>query len=410
MSRLTLSQVFARPSAVAVLYSIAALLLTWPLAAVVTHQVAGDASDTLFNCWVLQWTSGQAMRALHGDLSALRHYWDGNIFYPASLTLAYSNHLTPQLLQALPVLASTGNIVLAYNLLFLATIVLSGLGVYLLVRAITHEPLAAFVGGLAFAFAPYRIDQYVHLEVLSSEWMPFALFGLRRFIVTGRLLPLAGGTAAVVVQALSCGYYLAYFAPFVVAYCLCELALQNRLRDGATWRALVGAGAIALIVVGTFSWPYAECRRRGDGGAGGGRRARPRRGRTLLRRHARICDGLVVVAALGIPHPGAAARRRRRLPRPRDSVLWRRRHRRQRQPCRCRPARDARQQSTLAAVARRRPRDRGGRPRLPARPGARDRAQRVLDWRLRGPPQWAPSAERNHIVVMILAMDSPASR
>ena len=62
----------ARPSAVAVLYSIAALLLTWPLAAVVTHQVAGDASDTLFNCWVLQWTSGQVMRALHGDLSALR--------------------------------------------------------------------------------------------------------------------------------------------------------------------------------------------------------------------------------------------------------------------------------------------------------------------------------------------------
>jgi hypothetical protein len=269
MSRLTLSQMFARPSAVAVLYSIAALLLTWPLAAVVTHQVAGDASDTLFNCWVLQWTSGQVMRALHGDLSALRHYWDGNIFYPASLTLAYSNHLTPQLLQALPVLASTGNIVLAYNLLFLATIVLSGLGVYLLVRDMTHEPLAAFLGGLAFAFAPYRIDQYVHLEVLSSEWMPFALFGLRRFIVTGRLLPLVGGTAAVVVQALSCGYYLAYFAPFVVAYCLCELAAQNRLRDGATWRALIGAGAIALIVVGTFSWPYAEVRRRGDVGVRG---------------------------------------------------------------------------------------------------------------------------------------------
>jgi hypothetical protein len=269
MSRLTLSQVFARPSTAVGLYSIAAVLLTWPLASVATQQIAGDASDTLFNCWVLQWTSGQVMRALHGDLSALRHYWDGNIFYPSSLTLAYSNHLTPQMLQALPVLASTGNIVLAYNLLFLATIVLSGLGVYLLVRDVTGEPVAAFLGGLAFAFAPYRIDQYAHLEVLSSEWMPFALFGLRRFIVSGRLLPLAGGTAAVVAQAFSCGYYLAYFAPFVVAYCLCELALQNRLRDRGTWRALIAAGAIAVIVVGAFSWPYAEVRRRGDVGVRG---------------------------------------------------------------------------------------------------------------------------------------------
>src|SRR3982750_1144876 len=142
MSRSTLSHVCGRASSVAVLYSTAAVLLTWPLATVITQQVAGDASDTLFSCWVLQWTSGQVLRALHGDLSALRHYWDGNIFYPASLTLAYSNHLTPQLLQALPVLASTGNIVLAYNLLFLATIVLSGLGVYLLARDITHAPLA----------------------------------------------------------------------------------------------------------------------------------------------------------------------------------------------------------------------------------------------------------------------------
>src|SRR3954466_5470220 len=269
MRRLIRSPVWARPSTVAALYVIVALAMTWPLIRVITRQVAGDTGDTLFNCWVLLWTSGQVLRALTGDVAALGDYFNGNIFYPARLTLAYSNHLTPQMLQALPVLASTGNIVLAYNLLFLGTIVLSGLGMYLLVRELTDQPAAAFLAGLAFAFAPYRLDQYVHLEVLSSEWMPFALFGLRRFIATGRRLPLVAGTAAVVVQALSCGYYLAYFAPFVVAYCLSELALHNRLRDGATWRALIGAGAIALIVVGTFSWPYAEVRRRGDVGVRG---------------------------------------------------------------------------------------------------------------------------------------------
>src|SRR5204862_5003530 len=115
--------------------------------------------DTLFNCWVLLWTSGQVLRAVGGDPAALAHYWDGNIFYPAPLTLAYSEHLTPQMLEALPILAATGNIALAYNVLFLTTIVLSDLGMYLLLRELTNQPLAAFLAGPAVAFAPCRIDQ-----------------------------------------------------------------------------------------------------------------------------------------------------------------------------------------------------------------------------------------------------------
>ena len=55
--------------------------------------------------------------------------------------------------------AATGNMVLCYNLLFLSTIVLAGWGMYLLVRELTGRPLAAFVAGLAFAFAPYRISE-----------------------------------------------------------------------------------------------------------------------------------------------------------------------------------------------------------------------------------------------------------
>src|SRR3954471_19414791 len=222
MRRLIRSPGWARPSTVAALYVIVALAMTWPLIRVITRQVAGDTGDTLFNCWVLLWTSGQVLRALTGDVAALGDYFNGNIFYPARLTLAYSNHLTPQMLQALPVLASTGNIVLAYNLLFLGTIVLSGLGMYLLVRELTDQPAAAFLAGLAFAFAPYRLDQFEHLEVLSSQWMPFVFYGFRRFFSDGRLRALAGGTAALVTQALSCGYYLAYFTPFAVAYCVFE--------------------------------------------------------------------------------------------------------------------------------------------------------------------------------------------
>jgi hypothetical protein len=251
-------------SIVAILYLGVAVVMTWPLAAVMTREIAGDTGDTLFNCWVLLWTSGQALRALRGDMSALTQYWHGNIFYPETLTLAYSEHLTPQMLQALPVLAATGNVILAYNLLFLSTMVLSGLGMYLLIRELTGEPSAAFLAGLAFACAPYRLDQLEHIEVLSSQWMPFAFFGLRRFFTGGRLRALAGGVTALVTQALSCGYYLAYFTPFVVAYCLFELIARGK--GWRTWGAVVAAGGAAICLVALFLWPYGQVRRVGDVG------------------------------------------------------------------------------------------------------------------------------------------------
>lgn len=257
---------WSHPASVTAIYLVIALVMTWPLPIVMTSSIAGDTGDTLFNCWVLLWTSGQLLRALAGDPGALAQYWNANIFYPAPLTLAYSEHLTPQMLMALPILGSTGNIALAYNVLFLSTIVLSGLGMYLLVRELTNQPLAAFLAGLAFAFAPYRIDQFEHLQVLSSQWMPFALYGLRRFFVVRRVRPLVGGGAAILAQALSCGYYLAYFTPFVVGYALFEMAARGRLRDGRTWAALIAVGGAVVVLAGSFLWPYMQARRLGDVG------------------------------------------------------------------------------------------------------------------------------------------------
>jgi hypothetical protein len=74
-----------------------------------------------------------------------------------------------------------------------------------------------------FAFAPYRFPQSSHLQVLSSQWMPFALYGFRRFFDSidaqtargGRWRPLLGAAAALIAQNLSCTYYLMFFAPFV---------------------------------------------------------------------------------------------------------------------------------------------------------------------------------------------------
>ena len=157
-------------------------------------------------------------RALAGRSGALHAYWNPPIFFPHPLALAYSEHLTPQALQILPVYWASRNPILCYNLMFLSTFVLSAIGMFVLVRELTGDASAAFLAGLAFGFAPYRIASLSHVQVLSSAWMPFTLYGFRRFFDTRRAASLAGATAAWIAQNLSCGYYLLFFSP--VASCI----------------------------------------------------------------------------------------------------------------------------------------------------------------------------------------------
>ena len=243
------------------IYTLLALVLTWPLVTHLNSRIAWDLGDPVFNSWILMWTGGQVLAALHGDFNALHDYWNGNIFYPERLTIGYSEHLTPQMLQALPFFGATGGIVLGYNLVFLATIVMSGWTMYLLVRELTNRPLAAFVAGLAFAFAPYRISQGPHIQELSSQWMPLVLYGFRRYFVTERTRALVGGSAALVVQNLSCGYFLLFFAPFTGAYCLYEMADRRLLRNVRVWASLVAAAIVVAAITWPFLGPYLRLRR-----------------------------------------------------------------------------------------------------------------------------------------------------
>ncbi|HUL74197.1 MAG TPA: hypothetical protein VLT86_13905 [Vicinamibacterales bacterium] len=246
--------------ALALIYTVIAVVMTWPLMRHPSTRIASDLGDPLFICWVLMWTGGQVLAALRGDTGALADYWNGNIFYPARGTIAYSEHFTPQMLQILPLYAAGANIILCYNLLFLSTFVVASLGMYLFVRELTGRPLAAFLAGLAFAYAPYRLGQLPHLQVLSIGWMPLALFGLHRFFAAGRIRSLAGGAAAFVVQSLSCGYYFMFFAPLLAAYGLYEMARRRVIASPRIWIRLSAAAVIVALALWPFMRPYLALR------------------------------------------------------------------------------------------------------------------------------------------------------
>ncbi|HEY8548494.1 MAG TPA: hypothetical protein VIL35_00945 [Vicinamibacterales bacterium] len=255
--------------------------MTWPLARGLARDVPADLGDPLLNCWILAWNATHLLRAAGGDLTALSDVWHTNIFHPAPWTLAYSELLAVQSVLATPIYALTGNILLAYNLLFLGAFVLSGLGMYLFVREITGSWRAGFIGGLLFAFTPYRFVQASHLQVMWSCWMPFVLFGLRRFFDAWGtsdfrledfrkarrrriVLPLGGAAAALVAQNLSCGYYMVYFAPFVALYAIWELYARGRLLDLRAWGALTATAAVAIAATLPFMAGYFALRSLGQ--------------------------------------------------------------------------------------------------------------------------------------------------
>lgn len=275
-------------------YLFLSLVLTWPLALGLGRDVPGDLGDSLLNMWILAWGAEHLPQLLTGTVG-WSQFWDANIFHPSPLALSLSEHLFGQVLQILPIYWLTGNIILCYNLLFLSTFALSAFGTYLLVHDLTGDRRAAFIAGLVYGFLPYRVASVPHLQVLSSQWMPFALWGLNRFVtpisasaaepplrrdLAGARVASEGGpdpipayralvfgTGALVLQNWSCGYYLLYFAPFVPLFVLHRMWIAPKRPRAATadtlrtWIGLMAAAAGTLVLTLPFLLAYLEAQR-----------------------------------------------------------------------------------------------------------------------------------------------------
>jgi hypothetical protein len=244
----------------AALYLALALATTWPLALRLGSSFPADLLDPLLNAFILDWDLTHLSALAGGDLAAFRDFWNAPMFHPEPLTLAYSEHLLASAAMVWPVHALGGNVVLCYNVLFLATFVLSAVGMYLFARELTGSGTAAFVAGLLYGFALYRVAQFPHVQTLSSQWLPFALYGLRRFFVTRRLTPLAGATLALIAQNLSNGYYLLFFSPLVAAYCVAEILDRRQWRDVRVLCGVAGAAVATAAATLPILVPYLALR------------------------------------------------------------------------------------------------------------------------------------------------------
>ena len=231
-------------------FVVLAVAHTWPLAQQPAVYSRTDNGDYNLNVWAVDWVA----RTLPTDPV---HLFDGNIFHPARLTLAYSEPLILQGMLAMPAIWLGVSPVAAFNLVLIAGFALSGWAFSLLVHRDTGSWLAGVVAGSAVAFNAHNLVRLPQIQALHLELVPLVFFALDRLLVTGAVRYAVLFGAALALQATTSVYLLVFTG--WAALCAWFMRLpewRKRLDQAAIWTVAAG-GACALLLIPVL-WPYAE--------------------------------------------------------------------------------------------------------------------------------------------------------
>ena len=205
--------------------------------------------DPLLTTWILAWD-------VHKLFTDPQNLFQANIFYPYKNVLAYSENLLASSLLAAPILILSRNPILAHNGVFLLSFILSGFGTYLLVRHLTCNPYAGLFSGIIFAFSPYKFSHLGHLQLLTTQWIPFCFLFLHRLLETHRWRDLFLFWLFFILQALSSSYY-ALFLSFSLGIWLVAYGLISRRNFlSSLWSKLGGFVILSVLVLYPVSRPY----------------------------------------------------------------------------------------------------------------------------------------------------------
>ena len=239
---------FRRGTGATIVFVLLAVVLTWPQAAVL-HTHAFDHKDVFFNLWRLQWIA-------HALSHSPTELYNANIFQPDRGVLAYSDAMLVEGVLAAPFLRAGVPPVLVHNLMLVGAMIASGVGNFVLARHLTGSAGAALAAGVIFAFAPYRFEHYMHLELQWIVWSPWAFWSLQRTLETAsvRFGLLTGVFLAL--QMTSSVYYGVFLFILIAPVALLQLSTLRGGRLLRCGRALALGAVLAASVSALYSIPY----------------------------------------------------------------------------------------------------------------------------------------------------------
>ncbi len=225
----------------AALYALLAIASYTPQSLSPWNTVA-YVGDPLANAYVVAWNAHQLVRQP-------LHVFDTNVLYPHKAALAFDEHrILPSLLVA-PIVWTTGNSILAYNVALLLASLLLALATRHLALRLGLGALAAFTAGALNAFHTYQVNEFARLQIVFHGFIPLALAGFVSFLQSGERRAAWRTGAFLLMQGFCCAYYLLYGALLFVTLALIALCAQPRATLAKLPRLLLPAVVCALPLV-----------------------------------------------------------------------------------------------------------------------------------------------------------------
>jgi hypothetical protein len=149
-------------------------------------------------------------------------------------------------------------VIAAYDLVWLLTFVLSGLGAFLLVRHLTGSWAGGCLAGVLMAFHPFRYHNAGAIQVEAVMWIPFALLALHRWFDSGHRRHLILFAALSCLQFLGNGYSGVFLEIAAGLFVILRLGDDRRGTGARFWKerwVLVAAAAVSALVLLPFVVP-----------------------------------------------------------------------------------------------------------------------------------------------------------
>ena len=193
--------------AAAAFYFVLTLIYAWPVVIHFGQVLPSDLGDPALNSWILWWEAH--------SVPLTTRWWNAPMFFPAPGAMALSETLLSLWPLTTPLQWLGSSATVAYNVAFLLAFFASAMAAHALAYRLTKRHDASLIAGLAFGFSPYRAAQLPHLQVLCAYWLPLSLLALHRYVSTRRWRDLALFGVCWLMNGLTTGYFLVYFAVLV---------------------------------------------------------------------------------------------------------------------------------------------------------------------------------------------------
>ena len=210
--------------------------MLWPALRAPHERIVMDIGDPVLNASILHWNAR--------TLPLTDEWWNFPAYAPAPGITAFTEHLLGFYPVATPLTWLTGHPVVTYDLVCLLSFPLTGLATFSLARRLTGSRVGAFVAAIAVTFAPYRVSQLSHVQMLWTFGIPLALLGLHQWVDDRSPRGLALFAGGWLLTATANGYLMAFFGIYLLFWLAWFCTTPATI---ARVPAIAGVGVIASL-------------------------------------------------------------------------------------------------------------------------------------------------------------------